>query len=67
MNRLAKLIATSGPNARIPTGCGPQMEVKWTKISMKQDFEGNVVVIYENDEMILEVTEGTMLVGGIPE
>jgi len=43
------------------------MEVKWTKISMKQDFEGNVVVIYENDEMILEVTEGSMLVGGIPE
>ena len=28
------------------------MEVKWTKISMKQDFEGNVVVTYENDEMI---------------
>ena len=43
---------------------GPQMEVKWTKISMKQDFEGNVVVTYENDEMILEITEGTMLVGG---
>ncbi|MDA8837872.1 hypothetical protein N9N26_01250 [Candidatus Poseidoniales archaeon] len=40
------------------------MEVKWTKISMKQDFEGNVVVTYENDEMILEITEGTMLVGG---
>ena len=45
-------------------GGGPQMEVKWTKISMKQDFEGNVVVTYENDEMILEITEGTMLVGG---
>jgi len=67
-SRLAKInCVTSGPKAGIPTGGGPQMEVKWTKISMKQDFEGNVVVIYENDEMILEVTEGSMLVGGIPQ
>jgi hypothetical protein len=34
---------------------------------MKIDFEGNVVKTYENEEMILEVTEGTMLIGGLPE
>jgi len=34
---------------------------------MKKDFEGNIVVTYENEEMILEVTEGTMLIGGLPE
>jgi hypothetical protein len=43
------------------------MEVRWTNISMKKDFEGNIVVTYENEEMILEVTEGTMLIGGLPE
>ncbi len=43
------------------------MEVRWTNISMKIDFEGNVVKTYENEEMILEVTEGTMLIGGLPE
>ena len=52
---------------RIPNDGGPQMEVRWTNISMKQDFEGNIVVTYENEEMILEVTEGTMLIGGLPE
>ena len=37
-----------------------QMQTNWNNITIKQNEDGQIVAVYENDEVILEVTEGTM-------
>lgn len=36
------------------------MQTNWNNITIKQNEDGQIVAVYENDKVILEVTEGTM-------